>query len=55
MAAFFQPDGPSALTWFYQTPTGKPPSSPAVLYLGSPQVLARACTKTPSLPTLPDP
>lgn len=39
--AFFGADGPSALTWFYQVPSGKPAGSPVQLYLGSPQVCTR--------------
>lgn len=37
IAAFFQPEGPSALTWFYQTPNGKPLGATPQLFLGDPQ------------------
>ena len=48
VGAFYQQDGPSALTWFYQTPPDKPAGSPAALYLGSPQV--HLCMHVTTLP-----
>ena len=37
MTAFYEADGPQALTWFYQVPTGRLADGPPQLYLGTPQ------------------
>ncbi len=37
VAAFYNADGPPALTWFYQIPAGRLADGPPQLYLGSPQ------------------